>query len=120
MTNNISSLAAASYSGTSSSYEESSEQSSSVEEKFETIYKENENPYHWVNTNRLLGIDGFSGVKTGITEAAGPCLACSFEKDGHFLIVILLQSKSMEARWEEAQQLIDWAVQRRQLMAPIP
>ena len=102
MANNLSSMAAASYSGTSSSYEESSEQSSSVEEKFETIYKENENAYHWVNTNRLLGIDGFSGVKTGITEAAGPCLACSFEKDGHFIIVILLQSKSMDARWEES------------------
>ena len=73
-----------------------------------------------MNTNRLLGIDGITGTKTGITEAAGPCLSCSFEKDGNFIIVVLLQCKSMDSRWEEAQMLIDWAVQRRQLMAPIP
>ena len=75
--------------------------------------------YTWVNTNRLLGIDGFNGVKTGITEAAGPCLSCCFEKDGNFIIAVILQCKSMDARWEEAQMLIDWAVQRKQLMAPI-
>ena len=91
----------------------------SVEEKFETVYKPNDYTYNWVNTNRLLGIDGFSGVKTGITEAAGACLASCFEKDGNFFIVVILQSKTMDARWDEAQLLIDWAVQRRQLMAPI-
>jgi hypothetical protein len=31
----------------------------------------------------------------------------------------MLQSKSMDSRWEEAQMLIDWAVQRKQLMTPI-
>ena len=103
----------------SSSYEESSE-IESVEEKFETIYKEDGHNYNWTNTNRLLGIDGFSGVKTGITEAAGACLASCFEKDGNFFIVVIFQSKTMDARWEEAQLLIDWAVQRRQLMAPMP
>ena len=81
--------ATANYSGTSSSDEDSSEQS--VEEKkFETIYKDNEYSYNWVNTNRLLGIDGFTGVKTGITEAAGACLASCFEKDGNFIIVVIL------------------------------
>ena len=83
----------------SSSYEESSE---SVEEKYETIYKECEQTYSWVNTNRLLGIDGFTGTKTGITEAAGACLASCFEKDGNFIVVVILQSKTMDARWEEA------------------
>lgn len=80
---------------------------------------ENEASYYWVNTNRLLGIDGFTGVKTGITEAAGACLSSCFEKDGNFFVVVILQSKTMDARWEEAQLLIDWAVQRRQLLAPI-
>ena len=116
-TNNL--TAAGFISGGSSSYEESSEQSSSVEEKFETIYRENDYSYNWVNTNRLLGIDGFTGVKTGITEAAGACLASCFEKDGNFFVAVILQSKTMDARWEEAQLLIDWAVQRRQLLAPI-
>jgi len=73
---------------TSSSCEDLSEQS--VEEKFETVYKDNEYTYNWVNTNRLLGIDGFTGVKTGITEAAGACLASCFEKDGNFIIVVIL------------------------------
>lgn len=102
----------------SSSYDESSE--ASAEDRFETVYKENEHSYSWVNTNRLLGIDGFTGLKTGITEAAGACLASCFEKDGNFILVVILQSKTMDARWEEAQLLIDWAVQRRQLMAPLP
>ena len=85
--------AAASGSGNSSSYyeESQSEQSTSVEEtKFETIHVENEASYNWVNTNRLLGIDGFTGVKTGITEAAGACLSSCFEKDGNFFIVVML------------------------------
>ena len=68
----------------------SSDQSTSVEDKFEIVYVENGHNYKWTNTNRLLGIDGVTGTKTGITEAAGPCLSCSFEKDGNFVIVVLL------------------------------
>ena len=30
----------------------------------------------WTNTNRLLS-EGFDGIKTGITDTAGPCLAFS-------------------------------------------
>jgi len=83
------------------------------------VFQESNFIYNWVNTNRLLGIEGFTGVKTGITEAAGACLASSYEKDGLFIIVVMLQCKSMDARWEEAQMLIDWAVQRKQLMTPV-
>lgn len=48
--------------------------------------------YHrtWENTNRLLD-DGFEGIKTGITDTAGPCLSAGY-KD---LIVVVLNSKSM-------------------------
>jgi len=116
--NNLSS--AAGVSGTSSSQEDSSEKSSSVEEKTQTVLVENDWVYNWVNTNRLLGLDGITGTKTGVTEAAGACLSATFERDGNNVIVVLLQCKSMDARWEEAQQLIDWAVQRRLLMTPIP
>jgi D-alanyl-D-alanine carboxypeptidase len=42
------------------------------------------------NTNKLLE-DGFDGIKTGITETAGPCLAASY-KD---IIIVVLNSKSM-------------------------
>lgn len=49
-----------------------------VEQHNETIYAETGHNYSWVNTNRLLGLDGIIGTKTGITEAAGPCLSCVF------------------------------------------
>ena len=32
----------------------------------------------WTNTNKLLNIEGFVGVKTGVTPAAGPCLSSMF------------------------------------------
>ena len=35
--------------------------------------------YSWNNTNKLLSVDGFIGVKTGVTPAAGPCLSSLFE-----------------------------------------
>lgn len=35
--------------------------------------------YWWENTNKLLWRGGYSGLKTGITQSAGPCLAASFE-----------------------------------------
>lgn len=48
----------------------------------------------WENTNRLLE-DGFDGIKTGITDTAGPCLAAAY-KD---FIIVVLHSKSMNQRW---------------------
>jgi len=69
--------------------------------------------FRWVNTNYLLNTSGYNGLKTGITEAAGPCLAASYEKGSDHYIVILLCSKSMDSRWEEVPQLIDWAQHRQ-------
>ena len=33
----------------------------------------------WENTNKMLD-EGWSGIKTGITPNAGPCLSASFAK----------------------------------------
>ena len=58
--------------------------------------------YEWKNTNFLLDDPQYNGIKTGITEVAGPCLASSYcgdDPDSCELIVILLASKSMEDRW---------------------
>ena len=71
--------------------------------------------YIWENTNKLLGVPGFVGLKTGITPAAGPCLAACYENKGHMIIVVILQSKSMEARWEEVPKLVNWAIARSKL-----
>lgn len=58
----------------------------------------------WDNKNELLK-SGFSGVKTGITWNAGPCLCACYEGDVEVLIV-LLNSDSVEARWREAKELV--------------
>ena len=34
-------------------------------------------PYVWNNTNKLL-YDGYAGIKTGITDIAGPCLSSMY------------------------------------------
>ncbi len=36
-----------------------------------------DNTGKWENTNKLLS-EGWSGIKTGITPNAGPCLAASY------------------------------------------
>ncbi len=59
---------------------------------------------------------GWDGIKTGITDAAGPCLASSVrmrdeQKKGYrYFIIILLCSKTMDTRWEECQKIADWAI----------
>ncbi len=68
--------------------------------------------YRWTNTHKMLDICGYNGIKTGITPAAGPCLATSYQvKDTH-LIVILLDSKTMDHRWSETTKLVNWCVSR--------
>ena len=59
------------------------------------------------NTNKLLE-DGFDGIKTGITDTAGPCLAASY-KD---FIIIVLNSKSMNERWFEVKKLVKWIIKK--------
>ena len=35
----------------------------------------------------------YTGLKTGITEAAGPCLSASYDKNDDHFIVVLFGSK---------------------------
>ena len=60
----------------------------------------------WENTNKLLG-NGFNGVKTGITDNAGPCL-CVTIRETNPIVIVLLNSRSMDDRWIEARRLADW------------
>jgi D-alanyl-D-alanine carboxypeptidase len=56
--------------------------------------------------------EGWSGIKTGITPNAGPCLAASYpiilKGRAYEFLIILLSSETMEARWKEAKSLISW------------
>lgn len=58
--------------------------------------------FNWKNTHKLLE-EGWLGIKTGVTPAAGPCLT-SFYKDSKgkqptALIIVLLNCYSMDARY---------------------
>jgi D-alanyl-D-alanine carboxypeptidase len=55
---------------------------------------------------------GYSGLKTGITPTAGPCLAASIVKNEFKFIIVILNSRSMEHRWVEVQKLVHWAMQK--------
>ena len=57
----------------------------------------------------MLGQYGYVGCKTGITDAAGPCLSAVYHKDGYNFVIILLNAKSMEVRWQEVPQLVEFA-----------
>lgn len=57
----------------------------------------------WGNTNKLLK-EGFFGVKTGFTPAAGPCLACAIGS----VVIVLLGCKCRRERWKDAIELFEW------------
>lgn len=61
----------------------------------------------WQNSNKLLVLPGFCGVKTGITSSAGSCLAVYFENKtlNRNLITVVLGSRNIEYRWKDARRL---------------
>lgn len=59
----------------------------------------------WNNTNKLLGIEGYTGIKTGTTTPAGCCLAACGERGGRRLIVVVLGSTSTESRYADSRNL---------------
>lgn len=63
----------------------------------------------WTNTNRLLGIEGYDGVKTGTTTNAGACLVSTSERGGRRLIITILGSTSGDSRYVDTRNLYRWA-----------
>ena len=58
------------------------------------------------NVNELLGkVDGVLGVKTGWTEAARENLVSYIERDGKYVMVVVLGSQD---RFGETEELIEW------------
>ena len=49
--------------------------------------------YSLLNKNKLLGIDGISGIKTGFTDEAGGVLVSSKTENGHTLIIVVMKSE---------------------------
>jgi D-alanyl-D-alanine carboxypeptidase (penicillin-binding protein 5/6) len=68
----------------------------------------------WTNTNHLLEIEGYDGVKTGTTQAAGTCLVASGRRgQDHLIVVVLGGSSSPDSRYPDARNLFRWAWQMR-------
>ncbi len=68
----------------------------------------------WTNTNHLLDIEGYDGVKTGTTQAAGTCLVASGRRGrDHLIVVVLGGSSSPDSRYPDARNLFRWAWQMR-------
>jgi D-alanyl-D-alanine carboxypeptidase (penicillin-binding protein 5/6) len=62
----------------------------------------------WKNTNHLLGIEGYDGVKTGTTTAAGACLVSSGKREDQSLIVVVLGAASSDSRYVDTRNLFRW------------
>ena len=67
----------------------------------------------WKNTNKLLEITGYSGLKTGTTDAAGSCLVSVGQHGDDELVVVVLGSASNESRYTDTRNLFRWAWQQR-------
>ncbi len=67
----------------------------------------------WTNTNKLLDVEGYDGVKTGTTTGAGACLVASGRLGEDHLIVVILGAPSSEGRYADARNLFRWAWLRR-------
>ncbi len=62
--------------------------------------------YNVNNLNKLLGLYGVSGVKTGYTEEAGEVLVTSTVIKGHSVILVVMRSTNRFADTEKLLQLI--------------
>jgi len=67
----------------------------------------------WRNTNRLLAIEGYQGVKTGFTSAAGSCLVSVGQRGKEELIVVVLGAPSAAAAVSDSRNLYRYAWQSR-------
>jgi serine-type D-Ala-D-Ala carboxypeptidase (penicillin-binding protein 5/6) len=63
----------------------------------------------WTNTNDLLKVEGYDGVKTGTTNAAGACLVASGHRGDDHLIIVILGAGSSDARYADVRNLFRWA-----------
>lgn len=63
----------------------------------------------WTNTNQLLSLEGFDGIKTGTNTGAGACLVSSGRRGDDHLLVVVLGCTSREGRYVDSRNLYRWA-----------
>lgn len=72
----------------------------------------------WNNTNQLLKIEGYDGVKTGTTGDAGACLVSSSQHKDDWLICVVLGAQSSGARYVDTRNLFRWGFQQLRKQEP--
>ena len=63
----------------------------------------------WSNSNQLLDRQGYVGIKTGTTDAAGACLVSLGRHQGYETLVVTLGSSGSSARYSDSRNLHRWA-----------
>lgn len=63
----------------------------------------------WQNTNLLLGLPGYDGIKTGGTPSAGSCLVASGHRGDRHLLVVVVGSTTDAGRYVDTRNLFRWA-----------
>ena len=82
--------------------------------KYTTLYedylrKNTDNKFWLVNTNKLLkSYKGVDGLKTGMTDKAGYCMAVTAKRDNMRILAIVLGEKEGKVRNKETSDLLDY------------
>ena len=77
---------------------------------YSALIERNDRDYElvWKNTNKLLDRKGYKGIKTGITSAAGGCLATYYHNKGANFITVVLGSRDQHARFLDTEAINNW------------
>ena len=82
--------------------------------KYTTLYedylrKDSNNKFWLVNTNKLIKTyKGADGLKTGMTDNAGYCMAVTAKRNGMRILAIVLGEKEGKVRNKETMNLLDY------------
>ena len=82
--------------------------------KYTTLYEDylrqnTDNKFWLVNTNKLIKTyKGADGLKTGMTDNAGYCMAVTAKRDGMRILAIVLGEKEGKVRNKETSELLDY------------
>ena len=90
--------------------------------KYTTVYEDylrkNTNNKFWlVNTNKLIKTyKGADGLKTGMTDNAGFCMAVTAKRDNMRLLAIVLGEKEGKVRNKETEELLDFGFNQYEML----
>lgn len=71
-----------------------------------------------LNTNRLLGYEGITGLKTGTTDNAGYCFAATAKRGDMELVAVVLGAETDDGRFDIAEALLDYGFNGFELFYP--